>query len=78
MEEAAGKCGLAKFSLSDMERQLQEAMRQNAGAREVKPLRECPRGVLVEEMVTHEAELRVLVLHGRVEVAATDQGVSNI
>ena len=28
------------------------------------------RGVLVEEMVDHEGELRVLVLHGKVEVAA--------
>ena len=47
MEEAAGKGGMRKFSLSDMERQLEEAMRENAGAREVKPLRECCRGVLV-------------------------------
>ena len=29
-----------------------------------------PRGVLVEEMVDHERELRVLVLHGKVEVAS--------
>merc|ERR1712037_364172 len=75
MEEAAGKGGMRKFSLSDMERQLEEAMRENAGAREVKPLRECSRGVLVEEMVDHDGELRVLVLQGRVEVAATDSGV---
>merc|ERR1712037_861659 len=58
MEEAAGKGGMRKFSLSDMERQLEEAMRENAGAREVKPLRECSRGVL--EMVDHDGELRVL------------------
>ena len=50
MEEAAGKGGMRKFSLSDMERQLEEAMRENAGAREVKPLRECSRGVLVEQI----------------------------
>merc|ERR1719400_2308458 len=60
-------------------------MRENAGAREVKPLRECSRWrrflifnfllLLVEEMVDHDGELRVLVLHGRVEVAATDSGV---
>ena len=30
-----------------------------------------PRGVLVEEMVDHEGELRVLVLHGKVEVTAS-------
>ena len=47
MEEAAGKGGMRKFSLSDMERQLEEVMRENAGAREVTPLRECSRGVLV-------------------------------
>ena len=29
-----------------------------------------PRGVLVEEMVDHEGELRVLVIQGKVEVAA--------
>ena len=34
--------------------------------------------LLVEEMVDHDGELRVLVLHGRVEVAATDSRVSNI
>ena len=78
MEEAAGKSVMTKFSISDMESELQEAMRQNAGAREVKPLRECSRGVVVEEMVDHDGELRVLVLHGRVQVAATDSRVSNI
>ena len=50
MEEAAGKGGLRKFSFSDMERQLEEVMRENAGAREVKPLRECSRGVLVGQI----------------------------
>ena len=78
MEEAAGKNVMTKFSISDMEKELQEAMRQNAGSREVKPLRECSRGVVVEEMVDHDGELRVLVLHGSVQVAATDSGVSNI
>ena len=78
MEEAAGKSVMTKFSISDMEKELQEAMRQNAGSREVKPLRECSRGVVVEEMVDHDGELRVLVLHGSVQVAATDSGVSNI
>jgi len=75
MEEAAGKSAMTKFSISDMESELQLAMRQNAGAREVKPLRECCRGVVVEEMVDHDGELRVLVLHGTVQVAATDRGV---
>merc|ERR1712192_316656 len=65
MEEAAGKSAMTKFSISAMESKLQEAMRQNAGAREVKPLRECSRGVVVEEMVDQDGELRVLVLHDR-------------
>ena len=73
MEEAVGKRMPIQFS--DMLEKLDQAMRQNAGAREVRPLRECPRGVLVEEMVEHEGEIRVLVLRGKVEVAATDKGV---
>ena len=43
MEEALEKGDSSKLSLSEMKNQLQKAMGQNAGAREVKPLRECPR-----------------------------------
>ena len=43
MEEALEKGNSSKLSLSEMKNQLQKAMGQNAGAREVKPLRECPR-----------------------------------
>ena len=43
MEEALEMGDSSKLSLSEMKKQLQKAMGQNAGAREVKPLRECPR-----------------------------------
>ena len=43
MEEALEKGDSSKLSLSEMKKQLQKAMGQNAGSREVKPLRECPR-----------------------------------
>ena len=43
MEDALEKGDSSKLSISEMKNQLQKAMGQNAGAREVKPLRECPR-----------------------------------
>ena len=48
MEEAAGKGRMRKFSLCEIAKEVEEAMMENAGAREVKPLRECSRGVLVK------------------------------